>query len=94
MTTDNRAFVGKRVTVDSEMVLAYADLRGVSPLEAGRMFGAKLVIDRPDCSLKWLSRRLGWECSACGHITRGHQDAPFNFCPFCGAVNKDASKRR
>ena len=82
-----RAFLGKRVTVDGELILAYADKSGHDPLEVGRMFGAKLVIERPTCTLEWHTKVMGYKCSACGKITRSAQGGHLGFCPQCGATN-------
>ena len=81
-----RAFLGKRVTVDSELLLAYAEKSGRDPIEVGRMFGARLTLERNTCHMSWKSKTLGWKCSACGHVTRGYQDARYKFCPNCGAA--------
>lgn len=82
-----RAFLGKRVTVDGELLLTYAEKSGHDPLEVGRMFGAKLAIERPTCTLEWTTRTMGWKCSACGKVTRSAQGGRINFCPQCGAAN-------
>lgn len=82
-----RAFLDKRVTVDGELILAYAEKSGHDPLEVGRMFGAKLVIERPTCELEWATRTMGWKCSACGKVTRSARGGRLNFCPMCGAAN-------
>lgn len=82
-----RVFMGKRVTVDGELLLAYADLSGHDPLEVGRIYGAKLVMERPTCTLEWTAKAMGWKCSACGRVTRSAQGGHLNFCPQCGAAN-------
>lgn len=82
-----RAFLGKRVTVDSELLLAYAEKSGRDPLEVGSMFGAKLVIDRPDCHIRWNPKVMGYECSSCGRIMRASIGQTLFFCPFCGKAN-------
>ena len=84
-----RAFLGKRVTVDGELILAYADKSGYDPLEVGRMFGAKLVIERPTCKMGWIPRLMAFKCSACGKVTRSAQGVHMSFCPHCGAANID-----
>lgn len=81
------AFLGKRVTVDGELLLAYAEKSGHDPIEVGRMFGARLAVERNVCKMSWRAKTLGWHCSACGHITRGYQDKPFRYCPNCGAAS-------
>ena len=85
--TDARAFVGKRVTVDGELLLAYAELSGHTPLEVGRIYGAKFVIEKPTCKLEWRMKTMGYQCSACGKVTRSSQGGHLNFCPQCGAAN-------
>ena len=85
--SDTRAFLGRRVNVDSELVIAYADKTGQDPLHVAKVFGARLATERDTCKLSWVTRLLGWKCSACGRITRGNEDAPFNFCPNCGAAS-------
>ena len=85
-TIEDRAFLDKRVTVDGEMLVAYASLRGCTPLEAGRMFGARLAVERDTCKLKWRQKTLGWQCSACGRVTRTLDGSAFTYCPQCGAV--------
>lgn len=82
-----RALLGKRVTVDSELLIAYADKAGYDPLEVGRMFGAKLVIDKPDCHIQWKPKVMGYECSSCGRIMRASIGQTLYFCPFCGRAN-------
>ena len=84
---DARAFLGKRVTVDGELLLAYAELSGHDPLHVGRIYGAKLVIEKPTCTLEWHTKVMGYKCSACGKITRSAQGGHLNFCPQCGAAN-------
>lgn len=81
------AFIGKRATVDTELILAYAEKTGRDPLEVGRMFGAKLVVDRPDCHIKWNPKMMGYECSSCGRIMRASIGQTILFCPFCGKSN-------
>jgi len=85
--TDARAFVGKRVTVDGELLLAHAELSGHTPLEVGHIYGAKLVIEKPTCKLEWRMKTMGYQCSACGKVTRSSQGGHLNFCPQCGAAN-------
>lgn len=87
MLPNERAFLGKRVTVDGELLLAHAELSGHTPLEVGRIYGAKLVIERPTCTLEWRTKVMGYRCSACGKITRSAQGGHLNFCPQCGAAN-------
>ena len=82
-----RAFVGKRVTVDGELLLAYAELSGHDSLHVGRIYGAKLVIEKPTCTLEWTTKAMGYQCSACDRVTRSAQGGRLNFCPQCGAVN-------
>ena len=84
--SNERAFRGRRVTVDGELILAYAEKSGHEPLEVGRMFGARLAVERDTCKMSWKTKTLGWECSACGRVTRGHKDAKYKYCPQCGAV--------
>ena len=84
---DARAFLGKRVTVDGELLLAHADLSGHTPLEVGRIYGAKLVIEKPTCKLEWRAKTMGYRCSACGRVTRSAQGGRLNFCPQCGVAN-------
>lgn len=84
---DARAFLGKRVIVDTELVLAYAELTKQDPMDAARKFGARLTKDNGTCKMTYKTRTLGWQCSACGRITRGYEDARMNFCPNCGAQN-------
>lgn len=86
MVSDARAFLGKRVTVDTELLLAYADVKGVDPFEVARWYNAKLTLDRTTCKMTWVSRQLSWQCSACGRMTRGFDKARPNFCPVCGAI--------
>ena len=87
---DARAFVGKRVTVDGELLLAHAELSGHTPIEVGHIYGAKLVPERPTCVITWATKVMGWKCSACGKITRSAQGGHLNFCPQCGAVNTES----
>lgn len=87
--SDERAFVGKRVTVDGELLLAHAELSGHTPLEVGRIYGAKLVIEKPTCKLEWRMKTMRYQCSACGKITRSAQGGHLNFCPQCGAANME-----
>lgn len=82
-----RAFLGKRVTVDGELLLAYAEKSGQDPLQVGRTFGARLVTEKPICTLTWATKTMGYKCSACGRVTRSAQGGRLNFCPQCGAAN-------
>ena len=84
---DARAFLGKRITVDGELLLAYAEKSGHEPLEVGRMFGARIAVERTTCTITWATKVMGWKCSACGRITRSAQGGHLNFCPQCGAAN-------
>lgn len=85
---DVRAFLGRRVAVDSELILAYADKRGCDVLEVAELFHARLTQDKGNCKMEWVPKVLGWKCSNCGRITRGHRDARMNYCPNCGAANE------
>lgn len=80
-----RAFLGKRVVVDSELILAYAEKSGNDPLRVGHMFGARLVRERDTCHMEYVTRLFGYKCSACGGVTRSSGGEKFLFCPRCGA---------
>lgn len=86
--TYTSALLGKRVIVDAELLVDYAQKRGCDPLEVAEIFNARLTQDKGSCKMEWVPKVLGWKCSVCGRITRGHADARMNFCPRCGAENE------
>lgn len=86
-SSEARAFLGKRVTVDGELLIAHAELTGKTPIQVGKAFGARIAMERDTCHMEWHDKVLGYKCTACGKVMRLPSQHEPSYCPFCGAAN-------
>lgn len=61
------------------------------PFIVASKYHAEACRSAAKCDIEWVPKVFGYRCSACGRITRATQGSVMNYCPVCGAENREQS---